>query len=460
MVASRVLAPLLGIGALFAVHFIGFLDGRGLNIVPVSIAGAFGGTLLGILCGGLVFSSLTPAWMKKSGPALMLFVTAVAVFFWGLLYNGLGEAVFGACFWGGMSLAPLLGRLLSVSASPGLHVGTAFAIGDFFWIFLLFLPTPPSPHALVGIVMFLQSVAGIVAALCLREARRTLPEPDRGTAKVSIKVTLGYLIAIAILFFFFNSFLDILFYRLHVESFPIPAKVHLYLWSAYPLIGLWIDKHGAGQLFFLVCLAGCLLAPILLGITEGTVVYWIIYTLSLLARNGVLVYLILVFSRIRKEFLCPELIVCIPYMAMLLTYLVAKMIIGMFPGTLYFSFLCLFWAAAFSYVSSRIQFALTLASGRTKVGADQQDDQDELHEGLAYFAKKYGISLREQDVLQLIVEGKDTLGICNELHLSENTIKTHVRQLLRKTETRNRITLVALFFNEGKMQKEGDHGEV
>ena len=51
-------------------------------------------------------------------------------------------------------------------------------------------------------------------------------------------------------------------------------------------------------------------------------------------------------------------------------------------------------------------------------------------------------------MLQLITKGYNTTAICASLHISENTTKTHVRQLLRKTEPHNRIALTALFFSE------------
>ena len=75
-------------------------------------------------------------------------------------------------------------------------------------------------------------------------------------------------------------------------------------------------------------------------------------------------------------------------------------------------------------------------------------------DSIADFALKYGISLRERDVLCLILEGCDTAAICERLHISENTLKTHIRQVLRKTETRNRNALLVRFFNEETLEKE------
>ena len=69
---------------------------------------------------------------------------------------------------------------------------------------------------------------------------------------------------------------------------------------------------------------------------------------------------------------------------------------------------------------------------------------------LDVFSHKYAISKREQQVLQRILEGDDTVTISRKLCISENTTKTHVRQLFRKTETHNRVGLAAKFFQENR----------
>ena len=57
-------------------------------------------------------------------------------------------------------------------------------------------------------------------------------------------ISLRYLTAIAFIFFLLNAFIDITFYRVHSQAFPIPAQVHLYTWLAYPIVGVLIDKYG------------------------------------------------------------------------------------------------------------------------------------------------------------------------------------------------------------------------
>jgi DNA-binding NarL/FixJ family response regulator len=53
------------------------------------------------------------------------------------------------------------------------------------------------------------------------------------------------------------------------------------------------------------------------------------------------------------------------------------------------------------------------------------------------------LSPREQEVLQLVSEGYSNSMIAGRLHLSENTIKTHVESLLSRLNARNRAEAVA-----------------
>jgi DNA-binding CsgD family transcriptional regulator len=53
------------------------------------------------------------------------------------------------------------------------------------------------------------------------------------------------------------------------------------------------------------------------------------------------------------------------------------------------------------------------------------------------------LSPREQEVLQLVSEGYSNSMIAGHLHLSENTIKTHVESLLIRLNARNRAEAVA-----------------
>ena len=61
------------------------------------------------------------------------------------------------------------------------------------------------------------------------------------------------------------------------------------------------------------------------------------------------------------------------------------------------------------------------------------------------FAETYGLSSRETQMLEMIVEGSSNKDIAAKLFISENTVKFHIRNLLKKTGCANRSGLISLF---------------
>jgi len=61
------------------------------------------------------------------------------------------------------------------------------------------------------------------------------------------------------------------------------------------------------------------------------------------------------------------------------------------------------------------------------------------------FASDYDISLREQDVLELLLSGETRQSIAEKLYISENTVKTHISNIYKKMNIASRSELFALF---------------
>ncbi|MDO4808040.1 MAG: helix-turn-helix transcriptional regulator, partial [Coriobacteriales bacterium] len=61
------------------------------------------------------------------------------------------------------------------------------------------------------------------------------------------------------------------------------------------------------------------------------------------------------------------------------------------------------------------------------------------------FATLHDLSMREQEVLQLVLDKKSNSQIASELYVSESTVKFHVRNLLRKTGCKNRLEVMRLY---------------
>ncbi|WP_281336961.1 LuxR C-terminal-related transcriptional regulator [Flavobacterium eburneipallidum] len=66
------------------------------------------------------------------------------------------------------------------------------------------------------------------------------------------------------------------------------------------------------------------------------------------------------------------------------------------------------------------------------------------------FTKTYDIfTKREREVLKLIVEGKSSKAIADELNISLHTVNTHRKKLLTKADCKSPIDLVTKVINEG-----------
>jgi DNA-binding NarL/FixJ family response regulator len=57
-------------------------------------------------------------------------------------------------------------------------------------------------------------------------------------------------------------------------------------------------------------------------------------------------------------------------------------------------------------------------------------------------AADLGLTLRQSDVLRLLVQGKPNKLICRDLSLSEGTVKVHVSAILRALNVHNRTQVV------------------
>jgi DNA-binding CsgD family transcriptional regulator len=55
----------------------------------------------------------------------------------------------------------------------------------------------------------------------------------------------------------------------------------------------------------------------------------------------------------------------------------------------------------------------------------------------------FALTPRERQVAELALRGASTKSICETLHISRETLKTHMRRLFEKTGTNNRTALVA-----------------
>ena len=64
---------------------------------------------------------------------------------------------------------------------------------------------------------------------------------------------------------------------------------------------------------------------------------------------------------------------------------------------------------------------------------------------LEKFEKQFQFSPREMEVFRLVLDGRSNTEIADKLYISDNTVKFHIKNLLKKTSCSNRAELVTLF---------------
>ncbi len=82
-----------------------------------------------------------------------------------------------------------------------------------------------------------------------------------------------------------------------------------------------------------------------------------------------------------------------------------------------------------------------LASASVGVPTDKEPEGDER---VARFARAYGLSARETEVLALIARGRSVQATADELFVSHSTVKTHVSHIYEKAGVGNRQELLKL----------------
>lgn len=72
-------------------------------------------------------------------------------------------------------------------------------------------------------------------------------------------------------------------------------------------------------------------------------------------------------------------------------------------------------------------------------------------------AARFGLTPREREVTELICRGKSNKDIAEMLFLSESTVKTHIYNIFRKLEVKNRIEVIHIFSGESADDTQLNH---
>ncbi|MEG1623862.1 MAG: helix-turn-helix transcriptional regulator [Raoultibacter sp.] len=102
---------------------------------------------------------------------------------------------------------------------------------------------------------------------------------------------------------------------------------------------------------------------------------------------------------------------------------------------------CMFFACRASYRTLSLRF-----KHPTKYSDEGQETLVE--DTIALYGQRHKLSEREQEVLNLVLLGKDNQNIASSLSLSLSTVKVHVHNILQKTRQANRQELIQDFWRK------------
>lgn len=86
--------------------------------------------------------------------------------------------------------------------------------------------------------------------------------------------------------------------------------------------------------------------------------------------------------------------------------------------------------------------------GEIRANGAKECDADDACMLLNTTAEKYGLTSREREIIGLVYEGFSNPDIGQNLYISNNTIKTHMRNIFRKLGVSSRIEMIHLINNQ------------
>lgn len=216
---------------------------------------------------------------------------------------------------------------------------------------------------------------------------------------------------------------------------------------------LWIPAVA----FFLICVATVTFLP------EGPLSQWLYYTWRQVFIAGILAFILLRIRRgagtleaLRLRRLRPLLVATL-VLILCITTEDAVVIFVLSPDLLAQADLLPLYASERNFFENVLLilfavFMLRMAAKTLRLrfkeppAADNPDLPAYVDELVPAYGERYGLSLREQEILIMLLQGKDNQNIASELQVALGTVKTHVHNILKKTGTASRQEVVLDFW--------------
>lgn len=388
-----------------------------------------------------------------------------------------------------LATAYLLFFQISGDSRRGVFFGSSLGLGLLSWrVIIAFLGDGDIAHPTLATVKTC-ALAGIatasvmVAITAFANRGRLLPpapfaDRERDHAR---RKTIDRIIRSACLFFLLNSFLGARTFLFLPAASPFRfTAIHALAIPLCPIVG-WLmdrDKRGTYRILMVACSLFFVLAPSLVALDHSPYLYRTILMLTSLGQMAITTAMPIALAALVREGRWFGVTLCAVYCLRGLTivggWLEKHVVTGIPSGlVVFFSILS---AIVFYAIARRVDLSprvvgddrppaansppndVRRASGVSGTGASVQpedfalepaDDNAPIEEqsldAVAELLASRGLSPREHEIAKLLILGLSTRDISERLGIAENTVKSHVRQILRKFNVPNRKVFMATF---------------
>lgn len=308
----------------------------------------------------------------------------------------------------------------------GLFFGLSYALGSIGTYLLSLIDNGEYITSSKSIVLYFLIIALIIYFVLNSE---NIKDKSRKNTKTQMPSSIKNLVLIIILMTTISCIGSGLYY-----SLPQAQGINWYLIRAFYSIGLIIaglimDKNSfMGEICVVASLTYPLIATSLFnqGMTDT-----ITLSLSYIFRGFITIYYVLSFSKLYKKendyLLFSSLGLLVSRLSeAIITIVLMKLNISNIVQ-LIFSAIC-FIPLLFVFVKTQNEKYVGTSFSETK--------------RMALFCEKYELTNREKEILELLVQGLSDLEISSKLFISNNTVRFHISNLLKKTNSKSRIDVV------------------
>lgn len=321
------------------------------------------------------------------------------------------------------------------------------------------------PHRLDHIRVLIRLATTALSACVIFGAlsgRRNLLPPPPGPAHSAEEKTrlssIALLLGAACLFFIMNGFLGArLFPFLAVKQSANFTVAHVLAIFVCPLMGWLIDKKGerAFRSIFFACSLFFIFAPSLVALDNHPRLYHAILTFASLGQMAIMTVMPLALARLMRNGKWFCLAYCSIYWLRGISLFGAWLVDTLKPVPEGYITLFSILAASIFYLLvknvslgearadeplSHDAAALTIPMPKPAPSATRATPPD-----FEQRLEACGLSPRETEIAVLLLRGMATRDIALSLGIAENTVRTHVRSILTKTQSPNQKAFLASF---------------